>query len=98
MNRRHASSWGAPPSNSPWRSGTVTPTVRWRRCHCTPAAVSQTASGRRRQDWVQELKLRLAEAFIGVLRTARGLAVANQHVASLVAHTADVQNLFDQGM
>ncbi len=47
---------------------------------------------------VQELKLRIAEAFIAVLRTVRGLAVANQHVASLVAHTADVQNLFDQGM
>jgi len=47
---------------------------------------------------MQELKLRVAEAFTTVLRTTQGLAVANSHVASLQAHATDVQNLFEQGV
>lgn len=47
---------------------------------------------------VQELKLRVAEAFTTVLRSTQGLVVANSHVASLQAHATDVQNLFEQGV
>jgi len=45
-----------------------------------------------------DLKLKVAEAFVGVLRTARGLEVANSHVASLKAHARDVKNMHEQGM
>ena len=45
-----------------------------------------------------DLKLTVAESFVGVLRAARGLEVANSHVASLKAHTQDVENMHEQGM
>jgi len=45
-----------------------------------------------------DLKLKVAEAFVGVLRAAGGLEVANSHVASLKAHAGDVENLHEQGM
>ncbi|RLA53188.1 MAG: TolC family protein [Gammaproteobacteria bacterium] len=45
-----------------------------------------------------DLKLRVAEAFVGVLRANRDLEVADSHVTSLEAHMDDVQNRFDQGM
>lgn len=46
----------------------------------------------------QDLKLIVAEAFVGVLRTTRGLDVANSRVVSLKAHTQDVENMYEQGM
>jgi len=46
----------------------------------------------------QDLKLQVAEAFVGVLRAGRGLEVASSHVASLRAHTQDVENMHEQGM
>jgi len=46
----------------------------------------------------QDLKLKVAEAFVAVLRTAGGLEVANSHVASLKAHARDVENIHEQGM
>jgi outer membrane protein TolC len=46
----------------------------------------------------QDLKLRVAEAYINVLRASRGLKVAESHVTSLEAHAHDVDNLFQQGM
>ena len=45
-----------------------------------------------------DLKLEVAETFVGVLRAARGLVVANSHVSSLEAHERDVKNMYDQGM
>ncbi len=45
-----------------------------------------------------DLKLRVAETFVGVLRAIRGLDVANSHVTSLKAHADDVENLHEQGM
>ena len=47
---------------------------------------------------VQNLKLRVAEAYVNVLRAERGLGVAESHVISLEAHARDVANLHDQGM
>jgi len=46
----------------------------------------------------QNLKLRVAEAYVGVLRTGRLLKVAESHVRSLEAHARDVENLHSQGM
>lgn len=46
----------------------------------------------------QNLKLRVAEAYVGVLRAARLLNVAESHVRSLEAHARDVENLHGQGM
>jgi len=46
----------------------------------------------------QNLKLRVADAYISVLRTTRGLKVAESHVASLDAHARDVDNLREQGL
>jgi len=45
-----------------------------------------------------DLKLRVAQAFVEVLRAERGLAVAESHVTSLEAHVRDVQNRYDQAM
>jgi len=45
-----------------------------------------------------ELKLRVAEAYVSVLRVAQGLKVAQSHVTSLEAHANDVENLHEQGM
>ncbi|MFZ2629181.1 MAG: TolC family protein [Rugosibacter sp.] len=47
---------------------------------------------------VQSLKLRVSDAYVGVLRAGRMLQVAEGHVASLTAHARDVENLYTQGM
>ena len=47
---------------------------------------------------VQNLKLRVADAYVNVLRAARLLHVAERHVQSLEAHARDVENLLGQGM
>lgn len=46
----------------------------------------------------QSLKLRVAEAYVNVLRASRGLKVAESHVTTLEAHARDVENLAQQGM
>ena len=46
----------------------------------------------------QNLKLRVADAYVNVLRAQRALEVAGSHVTSLESHARDVANLFDQGM
>jgi outer membrane protein TolC len=46
----------------------------------------------------QNLRLRVAEAYVNVLRASSGLKVAESHVTSLEAHAHDVDNLFQQGM
>jgi len=45
----------------------------------------------------QDLKLKVAEAYVFVLRSTRELAVAKSHVESLDAHATDVANLYNQG-
>lgn len=47
---------------------------------------------------VQNLKLRVAEAYVGVLRADSMLKVADSHVQSLEAHQHDVENLHGQGL
>jgi outer membrane protein TolC len=46
----------------------------------------------------QNLKLRVADAYVGVLRASRMLKVTESHVTSLQAHAQDVENLHGQGM
>lgn len=46
----------------------------------------------------QNLKLRVAEAYVAVLRATRLLHVAERHAQSLEAHARDVENLLGQGM
>jgi outer membrane protein TolC len=46
----------------------------------------------------QNLKLRVADVYVGVLRASRMLKVTESHVASLQAHARDVGNLHEQGM
>ena len=47
---------------------------------------------------VQNLKLRVADAYVNGLRAGRMLKVAESHVESLSAHARDVGNLHEQGM
>lgn len=47
---------------------------------------------------VQNLKLRVADAYVNGLRAGRMLKVAESHVESLAAHARDVGNLHEQGM
>lgn len=46
----------------------------------------------------QNVKLRVADAYVSVLRAGRMLKVAESHVTSLEAHARDVGNLHEQGM
>jgi outer membrane protein TolC len=46
----------------------------------------------------QNLKLRVADAYVSVLRAGRMLKVTESHVTSLEAHARDVGNLHEQGM
>jgi len=45
----------------------------------------------------QDLKLKVAEAYIAVLRSARSVEVTESHTKSLIAHANDVENLYSQG-
>ena len=47
---------------------------------------------------VLDLKLNVAEAYIGVLRAIRALEVAQSNVITLRSHAADVQNVYDEGI
>jgi outer membrane protein len=47
---------------------------------------------------VLDLKLGVAETYLGVLRAQRGTEVAEKNVGSLAAHAADVANRFHQGL
>ncbi len=47
---------------------------------------------------VLELKLTVAEAYVGVLRAGRNLQVARSNVESLASFARDVKNRMDQGM
>jgi outer membrane protein len=45
----------------------------------------------------QDLKLAVADAYVGVLRTQSALAVAQSNVASLSAHARDVESMYGSG-
>ncbi len=45
-----------------------------------------------------DLKMAVAEAYVGVLRTKHALRVAKRQVESLSAHAGDVANFFQQGI
>ena len=55
------------------------------------ARLGETADG-------QNVKLRVADAYVSVLRASRMLKVTESHVISLQAHAQDVENLHAQGM
>ncbi len=46
---------------------------------------------------VQNLKMKVAEAYVAVLRSISGVAVAESHVKNLLSHANDVENKFTQG-
>ena len=45
-----------------------------------------------------DVKLSVADAYIGILRAKRGVEVADSNVATLSAHARDVSNFYEQGM
>lgn len=47
---------------------------------------------------IQDLRLRVAEAYVGVLRTERLTTLAGRHTDSLEAHARDVVNFHEQGL
>lgn len=62
------------------------------------ASASLQASKKLEAGKVLDLKLNVAETYIGVLRATKAFEVANSHVASLKSHKMDVENLYEQGM
>jgi len=56
------------------------------------------ASKKHQAGKVLDLKLKVAEAYLAVLRSSKALEVANSHVKSLKSHALDVDNLYEQGM
>jgi outer membrane protein len=63
-------------------------------------AASQALTGASAQEraTLADLKLAVAEAYVGVLRARSGLAVANASVKSLSAHVSDVRNMYQRQM
>ncbi|PCI39222.1 MAG: transporter [Rhodospirillaceae bacterium] len=61
-------------------------------------AASAAASKAEEATNTQALKLRVADAYVAVLRANQGLLVAKSHVSSLNAHAADVENKYEQSM
>ncbi len=56
------------------------------------------AVGFRQKARTQDIKLQVAQAYIGVLLSQKRVEVAESHVKSLTAISDDIQNLYDQGM
>lgn len=63
-------------------------------------AARETLSGAsaEEQATLSDLKLAVAEAYVGVLRAHRRVAVANASVRSLSAHVSDVKSMFQRQM
>lgn len=61
------------------------------------ASSSLKASRASEQTKTLDLKLKIAKAYVGVLRAMRGLTVATSHVKSLKAHVRDARNMYEQG-
>lgn len=64
--------------------------------HAADIGVRASAFERRRSE--QAVKLDVAEAWLGVLRSRRTLAAAERHLAALDAHAQDVGDLHRQGV
>lgn len=56
------------------------------------------AVGFRKKAKIQDIKLQVAQSYIGVLLAQKRVEVAESHVKSLTAISNDIQNLYDQGM
>lgn len=61
------------------------------------ASAGLKASRADEQSKILNLKLKIAEAFIGVLRAKQALQVATSHVTSLKVHVTDAQSMYEQG-
>jgi len=66
--------------------------------HIDAASSALQASKKFEAGKVLDLKLEVAETYIGVLRSLKAQEVANSHVTSLKSHGVDVANLYEQGM
>lgn len=62
------------------------------------ADIGVQASAHERRHSEQAVKLDVAEAWLGVLRSHRALAAAERHLAALDAHARDVDDLHRQGV
>jgi outer membrane protein len=62
--------------------------------HAAREALSGVSA--QQQATLSDLKLAVAEAYVGVLRARRQLAVANASVKSLSAHVSDVKSMFQR--
>ncbi|MEA1890560.1 MAG: TolC family protein [Pseudomonadota bacterium] len=62
------------------------------------ANASLQASRKQESSKTLDLKLKVSEAFVSVLRATRAVKVSNSRVTSLKAHARDVANMHDQGM
>ena len=47
---------------------------------------------------ILDIRLSVAEAYLGILRSKRGVEVTESNVAALSAHSKDVTNFYEQGM
>ena len=61
------------------------------------ASSALRASRANEKSKIFNLKLKISEAFIGVLRAKQGLEVATSHVSSLKLHVSDARSMYDQG-
>ncbi len=67
--------------------------------HNIGAAESTLEATQQQQETTElNLKMQVAEAYIGVLRAQSAIKVADSHVESLTADSKDVKDLFDQGI
>jgi outer membrane protein TolC len=67
--------------------------------HNIGAAESTLQATQQQQETTElNLKMQVAEAYIGVLRAQSAVKVADSHVESLTADSKDVKDLFDQGI
>ncbi len=62
------------------------------------ASQALTGASAQEQATLSDLKLAVAQAYVGVLRARSGLAAANASVKSLRAHVSDVRNMFQRQM
>lgn len=80
---------GADVSVPLWTSGRIGGAIGAAAAHAKGANAQETQSA-------ADLRLAVAEAYVGVFRARRALAVAVSSVASLEAHASDVQVKFDK--
>ena len=72
-----------------WTSGRIKGSIGAARAGASGAAAQEAMSS-------ADVKLAVAEAYVGVFRARAALAVANSGLASLKAHASDVQQMYDK--